>query len=89
MLGAGGFSSKVRQVAATSLIGRDGTMSPQPTPSQPVHHDDTLVPDYLAHWVVKTARSKEMIAFGLSVRHSPESMRRRDQWVDAENLCGS
>jgi catechol 2,3-dioxygenase-like lactoylglutathione lyase family enzyme len=79
MLGAGGFSSKVRQVAATSLIGRDGTMSPQPTPSQPVHHDDTLVPDYLAHWVVKTARSKEMIAwyqtvFGARVVHEDQRL---------------
>jgi catechol 2,3-dioxygenase-like lactoylglutathione lyase family enzyme len=37
-------------------------MSFQPTQHQPVH-DDTLAPDYLAHWVVKTARSKEMIAW--------------------------
>jgi catechol 2,3-dioxygenase-like lactoylglutathione lyase family enzyme len=79
MLGAGGFGSKVQQVAATSLIGRDGTMSPQPTPSQPVHHDDTLTPDYLAHWVVKTARSKEMIAwyqtvFGARVVHEDQRL---------------
>jgi catechol 2,3-dioxygenase-like lactoylglutathione lyase family enzyme len=64
-------------VDATSLIGKDGTMSPQPTPSQPVHHDDTLGPDYVAHWVVKTARSKEMIAwyqtvFGARVVHEDQ-----------------
>jgi catechol 2,3-dioxygenase-like lactoylglutathione lyase family enzyme len=38
-------------------------MSAQFTPHPPVHHDDILTPDYLAHWVVKTARSKEMIAW--------------------------
>jgi catechol 2,3-dioxygenase-like lactoylglutathione lyase family enzyme len=37
-------------------------------------HDETLAPDYLAHWVVKTARSKEMIAwyrtvFGARIVH--------------------
>jgi catechol-2,3-dioxygenase len=37
-------------------------------------HDETLAPDYLVHWVVKTARSKEMIAwyrtvFGARVVH--------------------
>src|ERR1700756_3370252 len=63
MLGAGGFSSKVRQVAATSLIGGNARVTPHPPQTQPVHHDDTLAPDYLAHWVVKTARSKEMIAW--------------------------
>jgi catechol 2,3-dioxygenase-like lactoylglutathione lyase family enzyme len=40
----------------------------------PVQTDNSLAPDYLAHWVVKTARSKEMIAwyqtvFGARVVH--------------------
>jgi len=54
-------------------------MSLQPTPRRPVHHDDNLAPDYVAHWVVKTARSKEMIAwyqtvFGARVVHEDQRL---------------
>ncbi|SRX91922.1 VOC family protein [Mycobacterium shimoidei] len=49
-------------------------MSSQSMPRQPVQHDGMRVPDYLAHWVVKTARSKQMIAwyqtvFGARIVH--------------------
>jgi catechol 2,3-dioxygenase-like lactoylglutathione lyase family enzyme len=49
-------------------------MSPEPTSSR-----DDLAPDYLAHWVVKTARSQEMIAwyrtvFGARVVHEDQRL---------------
>ncbi len=42
-------------------------------------HDETVAPDYLAHWVVKTARSQEMIAwyrtvFGARVIHEDDRL---------------
>ena len=42
--------------------------------SAPNSDAETLAPDYMAHWVVKTARSKEMIAwyrtvFGARIVH--------------------
>jgi hypothetical protein len=53
-------------------------MSPQPTHRQSVHRD-ALAPDYVTHGVVKTARSKEMIAwyptvFGARVVHEDEKL---------------
>jgi len=53
-------------------------MSLQPTPRRPVHHDDNLAPDYVAHWVVKTARSKEMIACTRPSSVPASSMRTKD-----------
>jgi hypothetical protein len=43
-------------------------------PDQGYRRDDAEAPDYVAHWVVKTARSQEMIAwyktvFGARVVH--------------------
>jgi catechol 2,3-dioxygenase-like lactoylglutathione lyase family enzyme len=54
-------------------------MRSQPTNGQPVQDDNTLAPDYVAHWVVKTARSKEMIAwyqtvFGARVVHEDKRL---------------
>ena len=42
-------------------------------------NDDTLAPDYLAHWVVKTTRSKEMITwyhtvFGAHIVHEDSKL---------------
>lgn len=54
-------------------------MSTDATHSEPVRRTDSLAPDYVAHWVVKTARSKDMIAwyrtvFGARVVHEDQKL---------------